>query len=147
MEKIIEAQKELLAFTFSQAQAYTNLIIVAGYAGFFALWNFVQDDITKTQLFWSGILITISLIVFVLWEVYGMFRRSRSLLEISEAVNKPNEFEELIRSHKQKESERAISYGRTWIAALSITVLTGFSAIGIMLWSFISGLLKIYANT
>jgi len=59
--EILEAQKELLAHTFSQAQAYTNVILVAGYAGFFAIWSFIKPELTKATVFWSGLLISLSL--------------------------------------------------------------------------------------
>ena len=138
--EILEAQKELLAYTFSQVQAYTNVILVAGYAGFFAIWNFVKPDLTKATVFWSGLLISLSLAGFIAWEVYNMFFRSRSILGISRAVNETEKFDQLMLNHTKTEQERLITYGRVWIIQLSFVVITGFGAIVILISAFIHGL-------
>lgn len=144
--EILEAQKELLAHTFSQAQAYTNIILVAGYAGFFAIWSFIRQDLSKQQIFWSGLMISISLAVFIAWETYGMFFRSRSVMGIAKAVNDPPNFERLLLTHQKNEHERIIRFGRVWIVVLVVVVGTGFSAIGMMLWAFIQGLWRFYCS-
>ena len=138
--EILEAQKELLAHTFSQAQAYTNVILVAGYAGFFAIWSFLKPDMTKATVFWSGLLISLSLAGFIAWEVYNMFFRSRSILGIARAVKYPEQFEQLMLNHTKAEQERLITYGRIWLMQLPFVVVTGFGAIAILISAFIHGL-------
>lgn len=143
-QELLNAQKELTAHTFDKAQAYTNVVLLAGYAGFFAIWSFIKPDITKEQVFWSGLLIALSLTAFMLWEIYGSFYRSRSLLGLAKAVNNPAKFHELLEQHKIDEHARIIRFGRIWVVVFGFTVLTGFSAIGILLWAFVSGLWKFY---
>ena len=41
-QELIDAQKEIISFSYSQGMAYANLIIGAGYAGFFATWAFTR---------------------------------------------------------------------------------------------------------
>lgn len=141
---LLNAQKELTAHTFSQAQAYTNLVLVAGYAGFFAIWSFIKTDMSRAQIFWSGLLITLSLTTFMVWEIYASFCRSKSLLGLARAVNDPENFLAHLHSHKADEQNRVIRHGRAWAVAFAFTVLTGFSAIGILLWAFVCGLWKVY---
>lgn len=51
------------------ARHYTNIIMVAGYAAFFALWSSVSKDLdSKERLLIAGLL-SISLISFVAWEI------------------------------------------------------------------------------
>ena len=57
-QQLLDAQKELLSAAFSRANAYTNLILGAGYAGFFAVWAFTKDHLTPPQLFWSALFVT-----------------------------------------------------------------------------------------
>jgi uncharacterized membrane protein len=137
---MLENQKELLAHGFSQAQAYTNLILVAGYAGFFAMWSQVGEDLTKVSRFWSGLLIAISLSGFILWEIYGMIVRSRAMLEIGRAVAEPERYEQLIKEQRLKQRDRVIKIGRVWIMVLSFIALTGFGSIAIMISAFVRGL-------
>jgi hypothetical protein len=143
-KELLNAQKELAAHTFDKAQAYTNVVLLAGYAGFFAIWSFIRPDITKEQVFWSGLLIALSLTAYMLWEIYGSFYRSRSLLCLAKAVNNPDKFHELLEQHKLDEQARIIFLGQIWVVVFGFTVLTGFSAIGILLWAFVSTLWKIY---
>ncbi|NTV05451.1 MAG: hypothetical protein HGA59_02950 [Chlorobiaceae bacterium] len=143
-KELLNAQKELAAHTFDKAQAYTNVVLLAGYAGFFAIWSFIRPDITNEQVFWSGLLIALSLTAYMLWEIYGSFYRSRSLLCLAKAVNNPDKFHELLEQHKLDEQARIIFLGQIWVVVFGFTVLTGFSAIGILLWAFVSTLWKIY---
>jgi hypothetical protein len=136
----LNVQKELLAHAYSQAQAYTNVVLLAGYAGFFAIWAFLKPDLSKSQIFWSGLLIALSLGTYVLWEVYQSFFRSQSLLGLSRAVQDPANFQRLFIAHKRAEQERVIRFGQAWLVAFTVTVVAGVAAIGILLWAFVSTL-------
>ena len=142
--QVIEAQKELLAHTFSQAQSYTNVILIAGYAGFFAIWTQFGADMTRATRFWSGLLISLSVAGFIAWEVYGMIQRSQAMLGIARAVNDPERFEELMDQQRATEHERAIQVGRAWLFALPFIAGTGFLALSIILSAFIHGLWLTY---
>ena len=83
------AQKELLAHSYGHAQAYTTVVLLAGYAGFFAVWTFLKQDLSKEQVFSSGLLIALSLSSYIIWEVYQAFYRSRTLLGLTKAVQNP----------------------------------------------------------
>jgi hypothetical protein len=142
--EMLEAQKELLAYTFSQAQSYTNLIIVAGYAGFFAIWTQMAGEMAPATRFWSGLLISISVAGFIGWEVYGMILRSKSMFGVARAVNDPQRYEELIAQHRAEQKEVAIQVGRIWLIALPFIAGTAFLALLIILSFFIHSLWVTY---
>lgn len=142
--EMLEAQKELLAHTFSQAQSYTNLIIVAGYAGFFAIWTQMASEMAPATRFWSGLLISLSVAGFIGWEVYGMILRSKAMLEIARAVNDPQRYEELMIEHRAKQNDKAIQIGRIWLIALPFIAGTAFLALLIILSFFIHSLWVTY---
>jgi hypothetical protein len=48
-EKIIEAQIKIITASYDRAVAYTNVIVVAGYAAFFGLWTLTKPYLCKTQ--------------------------------------------------------------------------------------------------
>ncbi len=142
--ELLEAQKELLSSSFSHAQAYTNAVILGGYASFFAIWNFTKPQLTDGQILWSALLMSLSLMSFVAFEIYGMIFRSQSILELAKAVNDPGHFETLLKEHKEKEKTRATKYGKVWVIALAISVSAGFGAAGVLMWAFIRELFKLY---
>lgn len=143
-QDLLDAQKELISSSYSQAMAYTNLIIGAGYAGFFATWAFTRHLLSDLLVLWSALLISISLIVFVGFEVYKMFYISRDNLELGEAVSDPENFEMLIMQFHQKQQTRVISFGKIWARSFGIIVVTGFAVAGLLMTSFIFGLIDQY---
>jgi hypothetical protein len=146
-DEMLAAQKELLSHTFSQAQAYTNVILAAGYAGFFAIWSQMGPNLTPATKFWSGLLISLSVAGFVGWEVYGMIIRSKSMLGIAQAVNNPEQYQQLMAEHRETQHHRAVQVGRMWLVALPLIAGTGFTALAIMLSAFIHGLWVTYSGT
>ena len=124
--------------------AYTNIIILAGYAGFFAIWNFTKPQLSNEQILWSALLMCISLMSFVAFEIYGMILRSKSFLGLTKVINDPKQFVTLLKGHNENEQSRAIIFGRVWIIGLFISVASGFIAAGILIWAFVCELFKLY---
>lgn len=145
--ELLEAQKELLADTFSQARAYTNVLLAAGYAGFFGIWAFVRSYLTPGEVLWSALLAMVSLAMFVAWEVFGMYMRSRTLIAIAKAVAEPERFEELMLAYQRSARDRAIRFGRIWVVTVWGTVVTGLAAFCVLLSAFMRGLLLVYCGS
>jgi len=143
----IEAQKEILASAFDKAQAYTNVIIFAGFAGYFGIWSLVKDKLTDATVFSSALLISLSIAAFVAWEVYGMIHRSRALMGIAKAVDEPSRYQELIMQHRKDQQVRSIALGKLWHVVLVFTLVTGFSAMAILLSALIHGLWSAFLGT
>ena len=143
-QELLDAQKELTSFSYSQEMAYANLIIGGGYAGFFATWAFTRKLLPDQLVLWSALFISISLISFVGFEVYKTYHISRDNLELGEAVSNPEKFETLMRQFHQKQQTRNIKIGKIWTRTFGISVITGFSAGGLLMASFIVGLLRQY---
>ncbi len=76
-EKVQKFIIELNAKLFEKAQAYTNVIILAGYAGAFTVWSSTKQSLSaKANIVIAGLL-AFSLLAFVCHEIYGMIQRSR----------------------------------------------------------------------
>lgn len=145
LEELHKAQLELITAAYSQAKAYFNMVIVGGYAAFFALWAFVKDELSSGQTLWSALFISVSLVAFVSWEVLQMIASSNSLLGISRAVNDPQNFIRLIQEYQENEQKSAIRFRIAWIVQLCITVSTALIAAGILMYGFVIGLWRLYA--
>jgi hypothetical protein len=141
---LLEAQKELLSAAYSQAQAYTSLILGAGYAGFFAAWGFTRDQLSAPQILWSALLVTLSLMSFVLFEVYKSFYVSRALLALGRTVQDPAQFPQLLENWKAERRDADIRFGRIWAGSFWVTLPSGLGGGLILIYGFVSSLIKLY---
>jgi hypothetical protein len=137
---LFEAQKELLSSTFGQAQTYTNVVLAAGYAGYFGVWSFVRNDLGRATMFASALLITISLGAFVLWEVIGMYMRNSVLIRLASVVADEEQFAVRLAAYKKERQDQNIRLIPVWKVVLAITVLTAVVAYFILLSAFVHGL-------
>ncbi|MDI1273750.1 hypothetical protein [Polaromonas sp.] len=142
----LEAQKELISHAYGQARAYTNLILVAGYAGFFAIWSFLKPELTKPEIFWSAILVSVSLAAFVFWEVYQGYFQSRQLLGLVKAVKNPDQFAALIEAHKLAARDQYIVYARVWSVVFFFSVVSGLAGVLVLLFAFVRSLWSFYTT-
>lgn len=67
--KQVEAFVQLQEKQMSNQASYTNLILVAGYAGYFAFWSTLVAKIPQWTFAVCGLLITVSLTIFIAWEI------------------------------------------------------------------------------
>lgn len=74
-----EAGNETVAKMFAQAKDYTNVIVAAGYAGGFGVWSFVHDKMPSWLTALAALGLLLSIAAFVLFEVYQMVWRVRTL--------------------------------------------------------------------
>lgn len=78
LQEICERDKEaalgmqLTEKMMSHSTNYTNLILVAGYAGLFGFWSTLIDRLPQWVYALSGLLALTSLILFVAWEITKM---------------------------------------------------------------------------
>jgi hypothetical protein len=144
--QMMETQKVVLDKAFDRAEKYVNLIIMSGYAGFFGLWQITKSHLDEWQVLSSALLISISLTIFVLFEVFNMLFSSLDLLErakfITNPENKksPSELTKTLKKHQEKSHKRLILYRKIWLVCWLSSVVTGIFAIGILMWGFIKGL-------
>jgi hypothetical protein len=127
IDSLISAQKELLAFAYNSAAAYTNLILGAGYVGYFATWAFLKDRLTPLTELWSALLVLVSLLSFILFEVYKSFYVSQSLLSLQRAVQDPAHFLQRVQEYERDRQARDIRMGRIWATTFWFCLLTGFA--------------------
>ena len=67
-----EIQSILIDFQstlFDKSQNYNNIVVTLGYAGFFAIWNYVNDLLVEFDKALIALCLGVSLLVFILWTL------------------------------------------------------------------------------
>ncbi len=143
-EKLINYYSAALAKHYENAKSYTNLIIAVAYGVFFSLWNTLRGDINGKFYDFGGLLVGISVLFFVLWEVFQMTYlaiHQRRLYKKIGNINPQN----IVQADAEitKENERVQThFASVWIWALIFILLPGLSGVGIFLFTFVSYLAK-----
>ena len=144
--KVIEEHKKVLGAATERAIAYTNLITVAGYAGFFALWQITKDYLSRNQVLWSAVLMLTSLALFVLFEVCKAYYSSRAVMEYAAILHKPENRGSLVKLEAQierfrfDEQKRFVWFGRSWHVVFILTALSGLGGAGILVYALVRAL-------
>lgn len=146
--EIADAQLKVVTATFDKAAAYSNLMLLGGYAGFFGLWQLTKDYLSKSQALWSALLVLSSLAAFVIFEVVKMVVTHKGVMAQaavlrSEAGRKNPQvlIENLNRlsAVQDRSSKRFMVF---WAITVGFTVLTGFLGAGVLAYAFVVGLAK-----
>lgn len=121
------ASKEVIAHAYDQSQRYVTVVIAAAYAAYFTTLSAVVPRLSDNELRSSAMFMTISLTVFVLWEVVNMglvsFNVVNGNLEKWMENGKPSTF-----------------YRVAWFLTFSTSVLTGLIGIAFSLVAYLRGL-------
>lgn len=131
----IRNAKELLAHTYASANSYTNLIIAAGYVGFFTLWSSLIDKISMWAIASSGALILASLLMFISFELYKMVSKALAMKRLHSKLHNPHA--NTLSDLQHIEREYALKQAKIWIWFLVPIVTTGLSAGLILLTVFV----------
>lgn len=137
---VLQPFEDLIKTVYDQARAYTNAIILAGYAAFFAIWSFTRAMVPDRPELLAALLMLISCSVFVAWEVVQMIIRTWTLLGITAACGDgdpeaPRRLAEYANKNATTGTVRATIIA--WSVVLIITVCSGVSAAGILVWAFV----------
>ncbi len=126
-EKQAEALQKLMDKERSANEAYTKLIIAAGYAGFLTFWSKSGQAIPQPSHSLIGILFLLSLVCYIGYEVYASIRRGFAVQLANQRLMKNptpagvDAFNEAIAKFNRR-------IHRVWLFVLVPTVALGFGA-------------------
>lgn len=69
-QEFMDTMKEIISHSYNSANVHFNVVVAAGYVGFFALWGSVKEDVPAWSILPSGALILVSLSIFIAFEVW-----------------------------------------------------------------------------
>jgi hypothetical protein len=122
---------------YDKAVAYTNIILLAGYAAFFAIWNTMKTNMSRWEMLLTAFCITFSLVFFVFFEVTKMIVNSKSLTGLTKVLNAPpQDFDKRLAEQQKAEQRMSIRLLKFWVVILALTVLPGLVAAAVLLSSF-----------
>jgi predicted neutral ceramidase superfamily lipid hydrolase len=133
----IDIMVKVASALYDKAVAYTNIIILAGYAAFFTVWSTMKAKMSHTEMLVVAFCITFSLVFFVFWEVTKMIVNSKSLKGLLNVLKAPRrEFDQRLAELQKADQRLNIRLLRFWIVILVFTVVPGLIAAAVLLWSF-----------
>lgn len=141
-EKRLEATTRVLSALYDRAAAYTNIVIIGGYAVAFTIWTTMKPGLSKQELIWSSLLFLFSALSFIIWECSMMIYNSGNLRNFAKALEaKPEDFDQALTTAHAVEATRNIRIRRFWFASLLLTIVPGAAGAAVLIGSFIRQLL------
>ena len=147
--QIAEAQLKVITVAYDKAASYTTVIIFGGYAGFFAIWQLSKEYLSKGQALWAALLIMISLLSFVLFEVIKMVVVTKSIFRKVAVLNSPPEVRNdpgrLLAALNELEQMQSAGLGRfhkLWATTVVVALSGALGGAGVLGYAFIAGLAK-----
>lgn len=145
-EELIERQLQISTKIFDQATSYNNFIVTIGYAGFFAIWNFLQEVVQLNDSALIGILLGVSILAFTSWVLINVIANMNHMTRVSTAFSQEHSSneEKLEAIHKVdlRNQISAMRLMKAWHYFFVTALVSGFSAgiiLLILLFSFVIG--------
>ncbi len=124
MQRAIDAQKEIISHLFDKSHNYVTVIVAGAFAAYFATLSTVAPRLNDVQLRWSALLMTVSLTIFVFWEVFNMaFIGYHNLKGDYGLMTTTPRWTQI-----------------TWSVVLLLTIVTALPAIGLSIYAYLNGL-------
>lgn len=141
----IEEQTAINAASFDKVNAYVNIIIFAGYAGFFAIWSFTNNQLPEKAKIWTALLVGVSLFFFVFWEVLRTWLQSASVVKafkLSLENLEPDEYQIKEDALKEKTITQTKMIISLWRWFLFFTVIPGLAGGLLLAYNFVAVLIS-----
>lgn len=137
-EEAIQFWIRVMSASYDKSVSYTNLFMIGWYASFFAVWSKMYDKFPKFYMGLAGVLMFISLCVFIVWELYKMIFYSTRLRDIYKVLEEkdPNKFNVKLNEQQINEKKRYIEQVKIWWLVLIITIIPASFAAGILICLF-----------
>lgn len=142
VEQNIEIIKEIVSHTYDKANAYSNLIIAAGYVGFFTLWTSLKKDLPDWAILASGTLILLSMMTFIGFEIYKMISGAVHMHKVTNRLQSPTM--DALMQIQELEQQANLRNARVWVYTVIPTVISGFLAGFVLLVCFLVSLFSPY---
>lgn len=132
------------ADAYGHAAAYDSVIIVAGYAAFFALWSAVTEDISTAARLVTVALMGGSLLFYIAWHIIQMLTRQKSEWRRAAAFrfhDDPTRFNAEWIAIDQAQSKNELRVMRLWPWIFIPAVALGFAGGGLLAYHALAAVL------
>ena len=129
-----------------KASTYTKLIMGLGYGGFFVVWSGTKAHLSPKLLVISALLVTVSLVLYIIFEVCQTLITSYLSIEFTNTMNKPSaDVSDALRTYRTKALRLTTPLLLIWKIVFPVSVLTGLAGFGILIYAFIASLFRMWA--
>lgn len=126
LEERVKLARDLMTTAFEKAGAFLALVGGAGYAGLFAIWGWVSPHLERWETLTIAALLGASLLLFIVWQLFGQFVIAKQQLDFSYALAVENtEFDAAYATYQQKGRKIQIMMRRIWLPALTLIAIPG----------------------
>lgn len=143
-EKMQDRIAKMYTDVFSNAMAYTNLVIIAGYGAMFTVWSFTNDHLAPWVSQTVALLLVVSIGVFVGFEIFKMASNARLIFSFNSTLKpgmNPYQITALLDAHNKRANRLAAWQQMVWVPVLGACIVTGYGAGGLLIWNFVCNLL------
>jgi len=137
LQEFIQKQKEIVISSYEQAKNYSNIIMMGGYAGLFAIWSFTKSYLLCWQVMTVGLLSLVSVLTFVLFELYGVWLRGTQTTNLINQLQKAEKLASFPADYGKQELERSQTLAKVWPFFFFTALGTALLAALILAWSFV----------
>jgi len=134
--------RQELSAMYSNSAAYSNVIMLGGYAATFAIWNMLSSDMTAQDNLIVGILLMLSVFFFAAFEVYKMISDVRKARRMRKILDSKMPSLELANVWSLAKDFYKVEESRVWTVQIWITVPTGFGAGAYLLCVMVTNLVN-----
>ena len=120
-----ESAKAIITHLYEKSQQYVTVVVGGSYAAYFATLSTIAKRFSDSELRLSALLMTISLTIFLLWEVGNIVYIGYKSL-----------------SGKFGKQEQSKMYLACWVAVLTGCLLTALPAIALSVYSYADNLIN-----
>ena len=141
--KVVDLMSEIQGKMADKAAAYTNLILIGGYAGIFTIWSNMKATLPLNARVLVAGSVLASLAAFIGFEIYKMiFTAVRFLKNRHFLVNPgpPDQLAKRLQELQRTESKLPILYMPMWIGTLLFCLVTALFAGGVLGYNFLAAL-------
>ena len=141
LQEFITKQKEVILSSYEQAKNYSNIIIMSGYVGLFTIWNFTRDDLESWQSIMVGLLMLISILIFVIFELYGIWFRSTQTFNLLSELQRAEKLDQFPNDYGKQEMKRLEYLSKIWPFFFFSAIVSALLASSILIFSFVKQIL------
>jgi len=131
---------------YEKAAAYTKIILSLGYGGFFIAWSGTKQYLSPRALVASALCETVSLFIFIIFEIWQVSVANSLSIRFSREVTKPGaDVPAALNTHKAEVQQLY----RPMFAAQPIIfwacAFTGLAGGGVLIYAFVARLCRMWA--
>lgn len=141
---ILKELAEFQASMLDKASTYTKVIMGLGYGGFFAAWSGSKAHLPPGLLLSSALFMTVSLLLYILFEVAQTMILSYLSINFAKTVNDPDaDMYGALIDFRKRASSLTNPLLTAWKVVFPLCVFTGLTGAGILIYSFVVGLFRL----